>query len=92
MKINSEDPRLTAYALGELNQKEVKEFEKILVENPELKLEIERINDTIDSIKKNLITCQKKSFLMNKKNLFFPGTKLLILALLPLAKLVAGQE
>ena len=36
MKINSEDPRLTAYALGELNQKEVKEFEKILVENPSL--------------------------------------------------------
>ena len=75
MKINSEDPRLTAYALGELNQKEVKEFEKILVENPELKLEIERINDTIDSIKKEfdnlpkeeLSDEQKKSLLSRNK-------------------------
>ena len=30
MKINSEDPRLTAYALGELDQNEVEEFEQLL--------------------------------------------------------------
>ena len=76
MKINSEDPRLTAYALGELNQKEVEEFEKILVENPELKLEIECINDTIDSIKQEfdnlpkeeLSDEQKESLLSREQN------------------------
>ena len=43
MKINSEDPRLTAYALGELDQNEVEEFEQLLDKNSELKSEIDPV-------------------------------------------------
>ena len=77
MKINSEDPRLTAYALGELNQKEVKEFEKILVENPELKLEIERINDTIDSIKKEFYNLPKEELSDEQKESLLSRNKII---------------
>ena len=77
MKINSEDPRLTAYALGELNQKEVKEFEKILVENPELKLEIERINDTIDSIKKEFDNLPKEELSDEQKESLLSRNKII---------------
>ena len=77
MKINSEDPRLTAYALGELDQKEVKEFEKILVENPELKLEIERINDTIDSIKKEFDNLPKEELSDEQKESLLSRNKII---------------
>ena len=77
MKINSEDPRLTAYALGELNQKEVKEFEKILVENPKLKLEIERINDTIDSIKKEFDNLPKEELSDEQKESLLSRNKII---------------
>ena len=77
MKINSEDPRLTAYALGELNQKEVEEFEKILVENPELKLEIERINDTIDSIKKEFDNLPKEELSDEQKESLLSRNKII---------------
>lgn len=77
MKINSEDPRLTAYALGELNQKEVKEFEKILVENPELKLEIECINDTIDSIKKEFDNLPKEELSDEQKESLLSRNKII---------------
>ena len=77
MKINSEDPRLTAYALGELDQKEVEEFEKILVENPELKLEIERINDTIDSIKKEFDNLPKEELSDEQKESLLSRNKII---------------
>jgi len=77
MKINSEDPRLTAYALGELNQKEVKEFEKILVENPELKLEIECINDTIDSIKQEFDNLPKEELSDEQKESLLSRNKII---------------
>lgn len=77
MKINSEDPRLTAYALGELDQKEVEELEKILVENPELKLEIERINDTIDSIKKEFDNLPKEELSDEQKESLLSRNKII---------------
>ena len=77
MKINSEDPRLTAYALGELDQKEVEEFEKILVENPELKLEIKRINDTIDSIKKEFDNLPKEELSDEQKESLLSRNKII---------------
>ena len=77
MKINSEDPRLTAYALGELDQKEVEEFEKILVENPELKLEIECINDTIDSIKKEFDNLPKEELSDEQKESLLSRNKII---------------
>ena len=77
MEINSEDPRLTAYALGELNQKEVEEFEKILVENPELKLEIECINDTIDSIKQEFDNLPKEELSDEQKESLLSRNKII---------------
>lgn len=77
MKINSEDPRLTAYALGELEQKEVEELEKILVENPGLKLEIERINDTIDSIKKEFDNLPKEELSDEQKESLLSRNKII---------------
>ena len=77
MKINSEDPRLTAYALGELDQKEVEEFEKILVENPELKLEIECINDTIDSIKQEFDNLPKEELSDEQKESLLSRNKII---------------
>ena len=77
MKINSEDPRLTAYALGELDQKEVEEFEKILVENPELKLEIECINDTINSIKKEFDNLPKEELSDEQKESLLSRNKII---------------
>ena len=40
MKIDSEDPRLTAYALGVLEPREVDDFEKVLQASPEAKSEV----------------------------------------------------
>ena len=51
MKIDPEDPRLTAHALGELDPIEADDFEKILQECPEAQSEVDAIRDTITTIK-----------------------------------------
>jgi len=43
MNINLEDPRLSAYALGEMNQDESKEFEALLNNDPAARAEVEAI-------------------------------------------------
>jgi len=43
--MNTEDQKLTAYALGELTGKEKEDFEKELESNPELKAELELIKE-----------------------------------------------
>ena len=53
MKIDSEDPRLTAYALGELDPGEADDFEKVLQDCPEAKSEVEAIRDAITTIKED---------------------------------------
>ena len=76
MKINSEDPRLTAYALGELDQNEVEEFEQLLDKNSELKSEIDSIKGAIDSLKqefdnlpKEELSDEQKQSLLSRKNI-----------------------
>lgn len=76
MKINSEDPRLTAYALGELDQNEVEEFEQLLDKNSELKSEIDSIKGAIDSLKqefdnlpKEELSDEQKQSLLTRKNI-----------------------
>ena len=63
MKINSEDPRLTAYALGELDQNEVEEFEQLLDKNSELKSEIDSIKGAINSLKQEFDNLPKEELL-----------------------------
>ncbi|HET7626535.1 MAG TPA: von Willebrand factor type A domain-containing protein [Verrucomicrobiae bacterium] len=46
MKLNPDDPRLTAYALGELNADERAEIETALRENPECRRAVEEIRQT----------------------------------------------
>ena len=76
MKINSEDPRLTAYALGELDQNEVEEFEQLLDKNSELKSEIDSIKGAIDSLEqefdnlpKEELSDEQKQSLLSRKNI-----------------------
>lgn len=76
MKINSEDPRLTAYALGELEQNEVEEFEQLLANNSEIKSEIDSIKSAIDSLKqefdklpKEELSDEQKQSLLSRKNI-----------------------
>ena len=76
MKINSEDPRLTAFALGELDQNEVEEFEQLLDKNSELKSEIDSIKGAIDSLKqefdnlpKEELSDEQKQSLLSRKNI-----------------------
>jgi len=76
MKINSEDPRLTAYALGELDQNEVEEFEQLLANNSEIKSEIDSIKSAIDSLKqefdnlpKEELSDEQKQSLLSRKNI-----------------------
>ena len=45
MKINIDDPKLTAYALGELNPPEREEIEKFLHDNEEAKAYVDEIRD-----------------------------------------------
>ncbi len=45
MKINIDDPRLTAYALGELDPTEREEIEKLIHENEDAKAYVEEIRD-----------------------------------------------
>ena len=76
MKINSEDPRLTAYALGELDQNEVEDFEQLLANNSEIKSEIDSIKSAIDSLKqefdnlpKEELSDEQKQSLLSRKNI-----------------------
>ena len=55
----------------------IREFEKILVENPELKLEIERINDTFDSIKKEFDNLPKEELSDEQKESLLSRNKII---------------
>lgn len=46
MSFNIDDPRLTAYALGELDETEKKEVERLLADHPEARKTIEEIQTT----------------------------------------------
>jgi Ca-activated chloride channel homolog len=46
MKTIYEDPRLTAYVLGEMNEREKAKFEKEMVESPELARAVEEIKES----------------------------------------------
>lgn len=71
MKIDSEDPRLTAYALGELDPSEVDAFERILEECPETKLEVDAIRDAITIIKEEFDEAPKKKLSEEQKQILF---------------------
>lgn len=51
MKLHLDDPRLTAYALGELEGAEAAEFKKLLEENPEAMQFVREIQGTADLLK-----------------------------------------
>lgn len=51
MKLHLDDPRLTAYALGELDGAEAAEFKKLLEENPEAMQFVREIQGTADLLK-----------------------------------------
>lgn len=53
MKINSDDPRLTAYALGELDPSEIDAFEELLEECPEAKTESDSIREAAMLLKRD---------------------------------------
>jgi len=46
MKFSTDDPKLTAYALGEMNEAERAEFERELARSPELRAAVEEIRAT----------------------------------------------
>ena len=71
MKIDSEDPRLTAYALGELDPSEADAFERILEECPETKLEVDAIRDAITTIKEEFDEAPKKKLSEEQKQILF---------------------
>ncbi|MBT7981425.1 MAG: DUF3520 domain-containing protein [Akkermansiaceae bacterium] len=79
MKINSEDPRLTAYALGELDPSEVDDFEKILEECPEAKSEVDAIRGTIKTIKEEFAEAPKKKLSKEQKQILFSNEEDVIL-------------
>ncbi len=54
MMMNPDDPRLTAYALGELSGEEAIEFERILAENEELQEALEEIREAADNVREAL--------------------------------------
>ena len=43
MKLTIDDPRLTAYAFGELNPKETKEVAKLVAADPELRAAVDEL-------------------------------------------------
>ena len=43
MKLTIDDPKLTAYALGELDAAERADIERVLAQSPELQAEVEAI-------------------------------------------------
>ncbi|MED6299348.1 MAG: hypothetical protein VX860_04590, partial [Verrucomicrobiota bacterium] len=79
MKIDSEDPRLTAYALGELDPSEADAFEKILEECPETKLEVDAIRDAITTIKEEFDEAPKKKLSEEQKQILFSNEEDVIL-------------
>ncbi|MGI8965268.1 MAG: YfbK domain-containing protein, partial [Limisphaerales bacterium] len=52
MKLPHDDPKLTAYALGELSETEAREVETELKNSPELRQAVEEIRATADLLKK----------------------------------------
>jgi Ca-activated chloride channel family protein len=79
MKIDSEDPRLTAYALGELDPSEVDDFEKILQDCPEAKSEVDAIRDTITTIKEEFDGAPKRELSEEQKQILFSNEEDVIL-------------
>ena len=79
MKIDSEDPRLTAYALGELDPSEADAFERILEECPETKLEVDAIRDAITTIKEEFDEAPKKKLSEEQKQILFSNEEDVIL-------------
>ena len=79
MKIDSEDPRITAYALGELDPSEVDDFEKILQDCPEAKSEVDAIRDTITTIKEEFDGAPKKELSEEQKQILFSNEEDVIL-------------
>ncbi|MDB4720577.1 von Willebrand factor type A domain-containing protein [Verrucomicrobiales bacterium] len=79
MKIDSEDPRLTAYVLGELDPSEVDDFEKILQDCPEAKSEVDAIRDTITTIKEEFDEAPKKELSEEQKQILFTNEEDVIL-------------
>ncbi|NRB45554.1 MAG: von Willebrand factor type A domain-containing protein [Verrucomicrobiales bacterium] len=79
MKIDSEDPRLTAYALGELDPSEADAFERILEECPETKLEVDAIRDAITTIKEEFAEAPKKKLSEEQKQILFSNEEDIIL-------------
>lgn len=79
MKIDSEDPRITAYALGELDPSEVDDFEKILQDCPEAKSEVDAIRDTITTIKEEFDEAPKKELSEEQKQILFSNEEDVIL-------------
>lgn len=54
MKLSADDPKLTAYALGELDAVEAAEVERELQASPELRQAVEEIREASDWLKKEL--------------------------------------
>ena len=79
MKIDSEDPRLTAYALGELDPSEADAFERILEECPETKSEVDAIRDAITTIKEEFAEAPKKKLSEEQKQILFSNEEDVIL-------------
>ena len=71
MKIDPEDPRLTAHALGELDPIEADDFEKILQDCPEAQSEVDAIRDTITTIKEEFDGAPKKKLSEEQKQILF---------------------
>jgi len=56
MNLNPDDPRLTAYVLGELDEAERAEVEAILEKSPEARKEVEEIRSTVERVTMELGT------------------------------------
>ncbi|MFN7137981.1 MAG: anti-sigma factor family protein, partial [Limisphaerales bacterium] len=54
MNLSPDDPRLTAYALGELPADEVREVERAVADSPELRAAVEEIRQMADLLKGEL--------------------------------------
>ena len=52
MKLSPDDPKLTAYALGELDHSEAAEFERELQSDPELREAVAEIRETAALLKR----------------------------------------
>jgi len=70
MKINIDDPRLTAYALGELNPTEREEIEKFLHNNEEAKAYVDEIRDLGGILENSL---EKESMPDRQSEVTIPG-------------------